>query len=71
MNVVSPISRSDDEGSAAVARASVVPFTAGAQLGAHVETPVVDLLICFETILPTGHREVCTLQYWCHDTKLL
>ena len=71
MNVVPPVSRSDDEGSAAVTRARVVPFTAGAQLGALVETPVVHLLVGFETLLPTRNGEARALQHWCHHSKLL
>ena len=71
MKVVSPISRSDDEGSAAVTRAGVVAFTAGAQLVALVETPVVDLIVGFETLFPTRDGEARTLQHWCHHSQLL
>ena len=71
MKVVSPISRSDDEGSAAVTRAGVVALTAGAQLVALVETPVVDLIVGFETLFPTRDGEARTLQHWCHHSQLL
>ena len=71
MNVVPPVSRSDDEGSAAVTRARVVPFSAGAQLGALVKTSVVDLLVGFETLFPTCNGKARTLQHWCHHSEFL